>query len=273
MLKKFLLISMLCIGVTVIMVQQARAGCCCNPRFCASWLKGSLDSYHTAVVRNYPADCTEEDCPKTQAQAFGTILPDSPGADSCYKGFDPNNPNPDCSMPAVAFCNNPANKKPRNFPGGTAVPYYFSGFASTDLQELDCNKNGNCKLLLQLDLTTGVNVCKDNWVVADFAAQEFIGVQDMCPGGYDLNGDCCATDERDDGDCAEQNLGIINADLSATKPGEPTRYVKYCYHDLTNYQFGDSFTYCCQYCVLDTNGNYDCSDAHDLVHAGICIQE
>ena len=41
MFKKALFISLVCIGLTVIMVGQATAGCCCNPRFCASWLRGS----------------------------------------------------------------------------------------------------------------------------------------------------------------------------------------------------------------------------------------
>ena len=42
MFKKSLFIGLVCIGVTFFMVSQASAGCCCNPRFCASWLRGDV---------------------------------------------------------------------------------------------------------------------------------------------------------------------------------------------------------------------------------------
>jgi hypothetical protein len=47
MVKKILLIGLLCIGVTAFMASQVSAGCCCNPRFCAKWLKGSVEGKFT----------------------------------------------------------------------------------------------------------------------------------------------------------------------------------------------------------------------------------
>ena len=47
MLKKILLISLVCIGLTAFMASQVSAGCCCNPRFCATWLRGSVEGQIT----------------------------------------------------------------------------------------------------------------------------------------------------------------------------------------------------------------------------------
>ncbi len=271
MFKKFLLISLVCIGVVAFAVSQASAGCCCNPRFCAIWLKGSVESYNTAVIRNYAADCTDN-CPEILAAAYGVIPPGGVVPDIGFcANFNPDDPYTlDCTIPGLALCNNPANKKPRNFPSGTAVPYN-AGSTTSGFVTFICDKNGNCKQLLSLDFPD--IVCKDNWNLVDFTAQEFIGVQDMCPGGFDKASpsQCCATNDRDsNGLCVHENPGLVNGGPYG-KAGKPTRYVKLCYHDLTNSQFGDSFTYCCGYCDPLTNGRYDCSTASTNIHNGVCI--
>jgi len=277
MLKKLLFIGLVCIGVMAFMVSQASAGCCCSPyTFCAWWLGGSVDSYHTASVRNYPAGCEAEgNCPETRASVFGVIPPeDNPDVDCA--DFDPDGPyNQNCLMRGKALCNNPANKKPRNFPKGTAVPYYYSGAVTTGYDVFECNKNGRCKELLTIPFDE--IICKAKWVGVDFTAEQFIGVQDMCTGGFDDAGVCCATPDRVEDSsgsyCGEDNLnpGVVN-DGQDSVLGKPNRYVKVCYKDLTDYEFGDSFSYCCAYCDPVPGGGYTCPDIQAVQAAGQCIE-
>jgi hypothetical protein len=202
----------------------------------------------------------------TAATAYGTVVSVDPNTYDYI--FDPDSPG-NYFIEGRALCNNPANKRPRNFPGGTAVPYYYPGGATSGNQVFDCTKNGNCKELLTLNFELG-QPCKDKWFLVDFTAQEFIGVQDFCPGGY-ADGVCCATDERTNGSCAARNPGLVNDGLTSVDGG-PTRYVKACYYDLTNYQFGDSFTYCCRYCALNGDGTYNCTTAMEQAMAGQCTE-
>jgi hypothetical protein len=58
MLKKSLLIGFLCIGLMALLVPQASAGCCCNPRFCATWLKGDVQC-NLSVLSNVPGAWAE----------------------------------------------------------------------------------------------------------------------------------------------------------------------------------------------------------------------
>ena len=91
-------------------------------------------------------------------------------------------------------------------------------------------------------------------------------MQDMCPGGLDsAKENCCATNDRlDDGSCAVRNQGIVNDGQDAV-PGKPTRYVKRCYNDLTDYTPGETFTYCCAYCKPKAGGGYDCPSRKEVL--------
>ena len=64
MVKKILLIGLVCIGVTAFMASQVSAGCCCNPRFCASWLGKGVQA-----DLSYAGDAAGED---VEIRVFGT---------------------------------------------------------------------------------------------------------------------------------------------------------------------------------------------------------
>jgi hypothetical protein len=55
MLKKSLLSGFLCIVLMALLVPQASAGCCCNPRFCAKWLKGDVQCNLSVLDNIYGA--------------------------------------------------------------------------------------------------------------------------------------------------------------------------------------------------------------------------
>jgi len=60
MKKRILIVCVLCFGASFLLVNQVSAGCCCSPRFCAAWLKGSTENQAKILVKNVKECLTDE---------------------------------------------------------------------------------------------------------------------------------------------------------------------------------------------------------------------
>jgi hypothetical protein len=219
MLKKFLLISLMCIAVMAIVVPQVDAGCCCSPRWCCGCLPGSAVEYCKATgLGNVWNLCSEDgdysDCPAGALSMIGVDRQKGKKSvldpDGCLAGLDPTDPgswDPDCAIVAITKCQNPADPHDLFFNEGTAfrVPSFTSGF-----QTFECDGNGNCPFSISVGDEEGK--CKKKWTPQGTTVPNVVISGDFCPEGYEADGTCCAERNFDasGSPCIGPNYGLIN---------------------------------------------------------------
>ncbi|MBE9571048.1 MAG: hypothetical protein IMF11_10495 [Proteobacteria bacterium] len=193
MFKKFLLISLVCIGVTAFMVSQASAGCCCNPRWCCWCLPGSLSCRVMStglgpIYKECQETEAEGDCPAGSLTIFGTMRPQGKKytEDLHYcSNFDPTNRETwtDCAVLMTIDCENPDPHAPKK-PKGTAVSYNYPYPMESGTVAFSCDKNGNCKEYILFEPELPEDLCKSRWTYLGSTLDSYIQNGDFCKGGW-----------------------------------------------------------------------------------------
>jgi hypothetical protein len=209
MLKKLLLISLVCIGVMAILVPQVDAGCCCKPRMCCPCISGSLICF-AKYLQVFGSDGCDElgNCPVITVNLFG--IPEEEEG-SMLEDAEPTL-DPDLGVPGMVCCANPgvgSVKNPKKTPEEVTEgkpfrwPSTIGGSASAD-----CDQKNNCRATVTIDPTSVENPCVNpNWDPLGWTPGDTEPPYDkdvpvyrkqviMCPGAYDETGACCATPSR-----------------------------------------------------------------------------
>jgi hypothetical protein len=232
---KHLLITLFVIGMIPILETESDAQTCTVSRPCCTlwkviggsnkcvrWRTGSevCEVRITGLDTEEVGSCDTESgtCPVVTCQVFGTVDV------STSKGFCSKFLSDDCGVDGWAECNG----RPRRITlteNNTDLPL----IAEVDITGEDCNAKGVCEASTAVNIESCVNCCPVGQTALDFTARSFHGLVEFCPGGYDSNGDCCATSQRYTGGysvnvCGEGNLH----DDGTNVPGTPTRQVQTC---------------------------------------------
>jgi hypothetical protein len=240
MLKKFLLISLMCIAVMAIVVPQVDAGCCCSPRWCCGCIPGSLVCRAMATgLGPILKECLEtddpNDCPAGSMTIFGTARQKgkkfTEDFDYCTD-FDPNDRDnwPDCSILITVDCENPDPNDPKK-PSGVAVPYNYPYPLESGGTLFYCESNGNCKHNEDFTVELPENICKWKWTqLGGWTIDKYFITGDFCKGGWVCpdgsvvaggGSQCCepGTVNQTTGRCPSENEVLIGRECC----GEPGR--------------------------------------------------
>jgi hypothetical protein len=236
MLKKFLFISLACIGVMAILVPQVDAGCCCKPRMCCPCISGSLIC-EAKYLQVWGSELCDElgNCPEVTVNVYGIPEGEALTLDAAGK--------PDLldylPVPGVACCANPgvgSVKNPKKTPEEVTEGRPFRWPSSVGASgTANCDHKNNCRATVIVD-PSDENFCVNpNWEPLGWTPGcAFDDCQDqytyrkqsfMCPGAYDSKGDCCATAERVGGVCKY--------------PGEEREMIEDCTMDLREWNCSD----------------------------------
>jgi hypothetical protein len=178
MFKKFLFISLICIGVVALVGTQASAGCKnFPPRICADWIRGTTDLKVTATGLGRlecAKDPTATDCPYFSAAIYGRV---DPGDGSC----DPTTLDEDCLIAVTAVCGPKKCLKNPHYPGCQNMDLNSSHFTFADIGGIsfdafnECRNNGRCTGLKTFLADVGDEVCRPGHVLIDALATDFNG--------------------------------------------------------------------------------------------------
>ncbi len=227
-----LAVSMLPISWTVADAATClRWGSIGGSKTCYLWSTGSevCDATSTGVGNNNDCDPTLGTCPTLTCSAFGTV---DVGDGLC----DPNQIDADCAIQGVAFCVN----KPGNARKAQGQPFTLDAFLTATQDIEACTRNGKCTNSISLNPALTDDICiNPNWHFLTFTAEVFNAQITVCPGGYDVNNQCCADNQR-------------NFDGTCTTAGTEVHADQRCTVDLTNYHPGDKIPYsCCDLAARD----------------------
>jgi hypothetical protein len=208
MFKGSMIIGLLAMSVILTLGTEVKADCISNPPYCASWIHTSLTGVNQckidSTIVTKGCSLTDGTCPTTTYTVTGTINPDT--GQVCANIGDPAT----CVIPIVVTCwpkhcdNNPNQPSCKNVT--TVRGHLNPGAISVSSEDAECQKK-NCRVSRTSALVVSddevANVCPAGQTVADFLILQFVGVQDCCAGGYDVNDQCCQDQTRTPNDtCA-----------------------------------------------------------------------
>jgi len=227
------LVSLSIIAVfAMVAVTEAEAGCKRlrprGPLICASWITGSevCDLLLKGLKGNLADDAW------IQCGVFGTYFDELPSEevpfqDECDPSSDSYIPTLECLISGRAACFNPTGHY-NEF--GTA--FNLPGPLFEVAEEATCDKGGKCTTSAEVDPVGNGGVCNRNWDLT-FTAERFFGQISVCPGNFDVTGDCCLDSKRNNGECGTlYNVG--------DDEGQPDTLVEFCTYvgDFGDYVFG-----------------------------------
>lgn len=136
------------------------------------------------------------DCGKVDFLAFGTLNTDTTtGCNTIVDQLDPA-----CALSAVAIYQNKGGNTNLNL---NAQPFVKVGFLQDSSDFELCDKKGKCVTQVKLSLDGYAPPPQNrNWKFVGAYVLEYKSVKRFCPGGYDIAGSCCETDERVGNVCA-----------------------------------------------------------------------
>lgn len=221
---KQVIIGLLVTSAIALLWTDANAGCVNigGTRLCADWITGSEICVDSVTGLGNIKNCTPGvNCPVVTCSAFGTI---PLGSNSCTNNFDPNRT--DCGISGIAFCVN----KPGNSSNANGNPFILDAVLTGIADITTCDKNGRCRTSIELEPGNCPDCCiNPNWHLLTFTAGEFNAEAKVCPGGYDTEGKCCSSTDRNGGLCISTTTETIyrqlcTVDLTGIKPDVQRAY-------------------------------------------------
>jgi hypothetical protein len=167
-------LGILAIAIVAMFAPDANAGCIGNPRFCASYITGSVICQGLKNGLGKKKFClTETDCGEVIC-ALGGIVDATTGEPSSACNTSGCFPSPDdnCAIPGSAICANNGGGT-----GGQGQPFNLAGLIFATSSEANCPKPGQC--LFETTVADASDVpaefaCKNpNWTVVDIELPTF----------------------------------------------------------------------------------------------------
>jgi hypothetical protein len=217
MLKRLLLICLLCMGAVALLGTQATAGCiplAPGVKLCNGVIVFGSTDFEIRVVGVGLLPCNDKKldprppCPQVSAKISGTL---DAGDDLCGDGYagDPDLGNeleddaydPDCDIAVTAVCGmwkcvkNPT-KPGCGDPADINSAHFPSSAVPQEVLPLECLKKANCKALAEFLDENYPGLCKPGHVLIRAFATYFNGETCYCDAPFKADGSCECRNRR-----------------------------------------------------------------------------